>query len=65
MTSEPHPPHDARPANPAGVGAPIAFLILGGVIVGGLLGQPSIGFLVGVGLGLLLALVSWRMAKRK
>jgi hypothetical protein len=65
MTSDPHPPHGARPANPVGIGAPIAFLILGGVIVGGLLGQPSIGFLVGVGLGLLLALVTWRMAKRK
>lgn len=65
MTSDPHRRDDARPANPVGVGAPIAFLILGGVIAGGLLGQPSIGLLVGAGLGLLLALVSWQRGKRK
>ena len=65
MTSDPHRPHDTRPANPVGMGAPIAFLILGGVIVGGLLDQPSIGLLVGAGLGLLLALVTWGLARRK
>lgn len=49
--------------NPIGAGAPIAFLIIVGVIVGGLLGQPSIGLLVGVGLGVLVAAALWGMRK--
>jgi hypothetical protein len=53
----------ARLANPIGAGAPIAFLIIAGVIVGGLLNQPSIGLLVGVALGILVAIVTWRLRK--
>lgn len=45
--------------NPTGAGAFIALLILGGAIGGGLLGQPSIGLLTGLALGVLLALVIW------
>lgn len=45
--------------NPAGAGAIIAFLIIGGAIVGGLMGQPSIGLLTGVGLGVLIAVLLW------
>ena len=48
------------PRSPMGPGAPIALLIIAGVIIGGLLGQPSIGLLVGVGLGVIVALISWR-----
>jgi hypothetical protein len=45
--------------NPTGAGAIIAFLIIGGAIVGGLMGQPSIGLLTGVGLGVLIAVLLW------
>lgn len=45
--------------NPTGAGAFIALLILAGAIGGGLLGQPSIGLLAGLALGVLLALVIW------
>lgn len=40
-----------------GAGAIIALLILGGAIVGGLMGQPSAGLLVGCGAGILIALL--------
>ncbi|CAH0355462.1 hypothetical protein BH11PSE5_BH11PSE5_20240 [soil metagenome] len=45
--------------NPTGAGAIIAFLAIGGVIGGGLLGQPTIGLLVGVGTGILIAVLLW------
>ncbi|MFT3968677.1 MAG: hypothetical protein QM690_22660 [Sphingobium sp.] len=64
MSSNP-PPSDPEtrrrgPGNPIGPGAPIALLVIAGVIIGGLLGQPSIGLLVGLGLGILVAVISWR-----
>lgn len=52
---DPKPPSRSTP----GAGAPLAFLILAGVLIGGLLGQPSIGFLVGLGLGIALAVLLW------
>lgn len=42
-------------------GAPLAFSIIIGVLVGGLLGQPSIGLLVGVAVGAGIALIIWRL----
>ncbi|HEX7871838.1 MAG TPA: hypothetical protein VF475_02940 [Sphingobium sp.] len=49
-----------KPGSPMGPGAPIALLIIAGVIVGGLLGQPSIGLLVGAALGAGVAFLAWR-----
>lgn len=60
MTSDPASPDRKKPGNPMGPGAPIALLIIAGVIIGGLLGQPSIGLLVGIGLGVGLAIITWR-----
>jgi type IV secretory pathway TrbD component len=41
-------------------GAPLALLIIAGPIIAGLLGySPSIGFLVGLGLGVAIALLIW------
>jgi hypothetical protein len=46
-------------------GAPLALLIIAGPIVAGLLGySPSIGFLVGLGLGLAIALLIWLSGPR-
>lgn len=47
-----------------GGGGPLAILTLGGTIVGGLMGQPSIGFLAGLGLGAAIAIIIWRMGAR-
>jgi len=59
MTSPSSPP----PRSPMAGGAPLALLTLLGPIVGGLLGQPSIGLLVGFGLGVLVAILIWLRGK--
>ena len=51
--------------NPTGAGAIIALLILGGAIVGGMMGQPSIGLLAGAALGILIALLLWLRERGK
>ena len=51
--------------NPNGAGAIIALLILAGTIIGGLMGQPSIGLLTGTGTGVLIAVVLWLRDRRK
>jgi hypothetical protein len=46
-------------------GAPLAILTLAGPVVAGLLGySPSIGFLVGLGLGVVIALAIWLAGSR-
>ncbi|MFD1107284.1 hypothetical protein [Sphingobium olei] len=45
--------------NPTGAGAIIALLILAGTIIGGLMGQPSIGLLAGTAIGVAIALILW------
>jgi len=54
-----------RKKDPTGAGAIIAFLILGGAITGGLMGQPSIGLLSGLALGILIALLLWLRERGK
>lgn len=54
-----------RKHEPTGAGAIIAFLILGGTIGGGFLGQPSIGLLAGAGAGVLIALLLWLRERGK
>lgn len=51
--------------DPTGAGAIIAFLIIGGAITGGLMGQPSIGLLVGAALGVAIAIILWLRDRRK
>lgn len=50
---------------PLGAGAPLALAIMVGTIGGGLMGQPSAGLLVGVGVGLLIALLLWLRDRRR
>jgi hypothetical protein len=66
MTSEPDPKdrRERARASMAG-GAPLAFLIIAGVIIGGLLGQPSIGLLIGTALGCLVAVLIWWAGARR
>ena len=54
----------ARPPARAG-GVFMALGTLGGTVIGGLLGQPSIGFLAGLGGGFALHGALWYMDRRK
>lgn len=46
-------------------GAILAIAIIAGVVVGILVGQPSIGFLAGTAAGVLLAILIWLNDRRK
>ncbi|MDX3910367.1 MAG: hypothetical protein QHC67_11165 [Sphingobium sp.] len=48
-----------KKTNPTGAGAIIALLALVGAIGGGALGQPSIGLLGGIGVGVIIAVLLW------
>ncbi|WP_189338362.1 hypothetical protein [Sphingobium sp. SCG-1] len=50
--------------NPTGAGAIIALLAFVGVIGGGFMGQPTIGLLSGLGLGIVIALLLWLRERR-
>ena len=50
--------------SPMAGGFLLALSIIAGVIIGGLLGQPSIGFLVGLGVGVLLVGLVWLIDRR-
>jgi len=54
----PEPPKDASKSSSGG-GIFIAIGAIGGVIAGGLMGQPSAGLLAGLALGALAALFIW------
>lgn len=56
---------DKQPASPQGAGAIIALLSITGVIAGGLAGQPTIGLLAGLGLGLAVGLLMWLRDRHK
>jgi hypothetical protein len=45
-------------------GAVIAFAIIAGTIIGGFEGQPSIGFLIGGGIGILISLALFLWDRR-
>lgn len=47
------------PRNPRSAGIALALLPLAGAFVGGLYGQPTIGLLIGLGVGIALALLVW------
>ena len=55
-----------RPGKSARAGGSIlAGTIIAGVIVGTILGQPSIGFLAGAAIGGLIALLIWRQDRKR
>lgn len=55
------------PANraPKAGGALLALAIIVGVFAGGLLGEPSIGFLAGLAVGVLLVAFVWLIDRRR
>ncbi|MCW2349663.1 hypothetical protein M2336_003383 [Sphingobium sp. B1D7B] len=52
-------PNSSGDKSPMGGGAPLAGLILLGTIVGIATGQPSIGILAGLALGVIVAVAIW------
>jgi hypothetical protein len=56
----PRPPE----RNPRGAGGPIILVLILATVIGFLMHQPTIGFLVGLGLGLAIALLLWRGDRR-
>ena len=46
-------------------GSVLAISIIAGAVAGVIVGQPSIGFLVGLGAGVLLALLFWLNERRR
>ena len=54
----------ARP-NPSAAGAPLALLTVAGAIIGGMLHQPLLGAVIGVGMGILIAVAVWLWDRKK
>jgi hypothetical protein len=50
---------------PLAGGAIIAFAVLAGAIIGATQGQPSLGFVIGAGAGVLAALAIWVIDRRR
>lgn len=61
MTRRPDDPPTPPPGRkePLAGGAPLALSIIIGVIVGGFAGQPTVGFLAGLAVGIVIALAIW------
>ena len=55
----------SKPPEPRGAGAAIALLTISGAIAGAVLGQPSVGLLAGVALGVLVAVGLWLGDRRR
>lgn len=55
---------DKKPPAPRAAGAFIALGLIGGALIGVVLRQPSLGVLLGLAAGVLVALVHWRMDRR-
>jgi hypothetical protein len=52
------------PREPRAAGGLMALSILGGVVIGSLLGQPTIGLLAGAAIGVGLLLAFWLIDRR-
>lgn len=55
----------AKSNAPLAGGFLLCLSLLAGALIGVFLGQPSIGFLIGVGIGLTLVLLIWLVDRRR
>lgn len=46
-------------------GAPLALIIMAGALIGSIKGQPTLGILVGVGVGAVIAVAVWLGDRRR
>ncbi|WP_174274283.1 hypothetical protein [Sphingomonas bacterium] len=51
--------------NPIAAGAPLALATMAGALIGAVLGQPSLGVLIGVGFGATLAIGLWLVDRER
>jgi hypothetical protein len=51
--------------SPRAAGGPAALSILAGVVIGSLAGQPTIGFFIGLAVGIALLLGVWLIDRRR
>ena len=54
-----------RSKRSSGGGVFIALLTIAGAIIGGLMGQPSIGMLSGIALGVAIAITLWLVERKR
>ena len=52
------------PRRPRSAGAFLALSIMAGTLIGVFAGEPSMGFLIGLGIGILVAVLVWLMDRR-
>jgi len=57
------PPAPRRRGGMAG-GSLLAFSLIGGTVIGTVNQQPSMGFLIGLGIGLILMILVWLLDRR-
>lgn len=53
------------PREPRAAGGLMALAILGGVVIGSILGQPTIGFLAGAAVGVGVMVAFWLIDRRR
>lgn len=55
---------ETSPKTPRSAGVFLALAILAGTVIGIFQGEPSIGFLVGTGIGIAIAVAVWLLDRR-
>lgn len=54
-----------RASRPRAAGALLAFSVIAGALIGTLNGEPSLGFLIGAGIGVLISVMVWLIDRRR
>ncbi|WP_443970638.1 hypothetical protein [Sphingobium sp. CR28] len=64
MNSKPPSNRPAGTTSGLAGGAPLALLMIAGVIIGGEYGQPTVGLIAGTAIGVAIAIFIWRRGRR-
>lgn len=51
--------------SPIAAGGPLAIVIMAGTLIGAVLGQPSLGLVIGLGIGIVIAVLMWLADRRR